>query len=400
MSVYEPAEDSFLLQRFVRQYAVGRILDLGTGTGILALTALGNPLSREVVAADINPDAVYQLHEKKNREKIRKLKVLESDLFEKVQGSFNLIIFNPPYLPQDKGMEDKAIYGGKKGWELSEKFFREVSSHLFPDGNILFLFSSLTGKEKVEEIIKNNLLEFQELDKQKLAFEELFVYLVKKTALLRELERKSICKVSYFTHGKRGDIFTGFLDESQRVKTHLSQPKTIKVAIKTKRKESKAGQRIENEIKWLKILNREGIGPRLIVWGDNYLVYEWVEGKFILDWIKESSGTEVRRMLWAILKQCLKLDKLKVDKGEMHHPLKHVIVDHLHQPVLIDFERCRQTDKPKNTTQFLEFLSRSKEELERKGISLERGLLRRLAQEYKQSYDSSCWESIKKMLTP
>ena len=84
---------------------------------------------------------------------MRKIKTIKSDLFENVEGHFNVILFNPPYLPQDKGIEDIALYGGKKGWEISEKFFNEVSKYLFSDGRMLFLFSSLTNKEKINEII-------------------------------------------------------------------------------------------------------------------------------------------------------------------------------------------------------------------------------------------------------
>ena len=155
--IYEPAEDSHFLQTFVREHAFGRVLDMGTGLGIQALTAIQNPNVREVVAVDINPEAIKVLRQKIDQGKLRKLTVIMSDLFEKVHGLFNTIIFNPPYLPQDKGIEDPALYGGNKGWELSARFLQETSSFLFPDGKILFLFSSLTNKKKIVEIIRNNL---------------------------------------------------------------------------------------------------------------------------------------------------------------------------------------------------------------------------------------------------
>ena len=119
MDIYLPAEDSYLLQKFVRRFAVGRVLDMGTGSGIQALTAIEVPSVREVLAIDINPRAVEELKKEIEKRKLRKIKAVESDLFELVEGFFNLIIFNPPYLPQDKGIEDVALYGGKKGWEIS-----------------------------------------------------------------------------------------------------------------------------------------------------------------------------------------------------------------------------------------------------------------------------------------
>jgi len=55
-----------------------------------------------------------------------------------------------------------------------------------------------------------------------------------------------------------------------------------------------------------------------------------------------------------ILRQCFILDKLKLNKMEMHHPLKHIIINK--KINLIDFERTYKTEKPKNVTQFLQFL--------------------------------------------
>lgn len=388
--IYQPQEDSYLLQKHLKKYALGRILDMGTGSGIQALTILTNPNIKEVLAVDINPKVVEKLNQKINQENLRKIKTVRSDLFENVQGKFNLIIFNPPYLPQDKNIEgkdikDEAIYGGKNGWELSEKFFRQASNFLFPDGKILFLFSSLTNKEKIDEILKHNLFDFKEIDRQKLSFETLYVYLIEKSPPLKELERKGIENITYFTHGKRGDIYTGFINQNQCVKTYLSKEKEIiKVAIKIKRKESEAIGKIENEAKWLKILNQESIGPKYLFHDDNFLVYKFVEGKFILDWIEGNDKENIKNVLIELLNQCFTLDKMKVNKEEMHHPLKHILVDKFDQPILIDFERCNQTEKPQNVTQFIEFICRMKSELKKKSIVLRIENLRNLAKSYKE----------------
>ena len=103
-----------MLQKVVRSYAEGRVLDLGTGSGIQALTALKVSAVREVVAIDSSEEAVTALQQKIKAEKLRKITVLKSDMFSNLKGQFNVIIVNPPYLPQDKGVKDQAIYGGKK----------------------------------------------------------------------------------------------------------------------------------------------------------------------------------------------------------------------------------------------------------------------------------------------
>jgi len=334
MTIYEPAEDSFLLQKWVKLYASGRALDLGTGSGIQALTMAKMAEVREIVAVDVNPEAVEKLQQEIKDQRLRKVKVISSDLLAQVDGCFNTIVFNPPYLPQDKGIEDSAIYGGKKGWEISERFFREAARHLFPEGTILFLFSSLTDKAKIEEIISHHLLEFKELDRMKLAFEELYVYLITKTKLLVDLERQGMENISYFARGKRGQIFIGILDRSKLVKTHFpSRKQLVKVAIKIKKPESEAQERLRNEAEMLKLVNREGIGPRLLGSGQDYVIYEFVEGQFILDWLKDKTKADATRTLVKVLEQCFRLDELKLSKEEMHHPLKHILVDNLGEPI-------------------------------------------------------------------
>jgi release factor glutamine methyltransferase len=74
------------------------VLDIGSGSGIQAETAL-NSKAKSVLATDINPESIKLLRSKK-------INAINSNLFTKVKGKFDLIIFNPPYLPLDK-REDK-----------------------------------------------------------------------------------------------------------------------------------------------------------------------------------------------------------------------------------------------------------------------------------------------------
>ena len=332
-------------------------------------------------------------------QKLRKIKPIQSDLFEKVHGHFNLIIFNAPYLPQDKigkeEIKDVALYGGNKGWEISERFFKDVSKYLFNDGKILFLFSTLTNKDKIEEIISNYLFDFKEVASQNLSFETIFIYEIEKSSLLRDLEAKCISGISYLTHGKRGNIFIGEVDRSKLVKTHFPSKKDItKVAIKVMREESKAIGRIENEVKWLKLLNKGGIGPRLMFSMNNYFVYRFVEGEFIFDWIQKNEKKDIQKVLVNVLKQCKKMDDLSVNKEEMHHPQKHILITKDNFPVMLDFERYHQTDKPGNVTQFIEFICRIEKELSKKSFKISVDGMRNLAKEYKDSYANEVFNEI------
>lgn len=145
----------------------------------------------------------------------------------------------------------------------------------------------------------------------------------------------------FLAKGHRGVVYTGLLG-------------TKKIVIKEKNPSSEAIGRIKNEARFLRILNKYKIGPKLLKVNTNNIIYEFVNGKFILDFIEKNNKKRNISVLKNVLKQCFILDKLKINKLEMHHPVKHIIIDK--KPVLIDFERCYYTDKPKNVSQFCQFL--------------------------------------------
>ncbi|MBI4448359.1 methyltransferase [Candidatus Woesearchaeota archaeon] len=168
--MYEPAEDSFLLKKHVERYAKGKVLDVGTGSGILALAALKK--TKDVLAVDINAEAVEHAKKEGVNAKL-------SDLFSNVKGKFDLIIFNPPYLPEDEeeDKESKRITtGGKKGSEISLRFLKQAKKHLAKEGKILIVASSLTGN--VEKLVKKEGYNYKLLEAKKIFFEELRVYLL------------------------------------------------------------------------------------------------------------------------------------------------------------------------------------------------------------------------------
>lgn len=369
--IYEPREDSFLLQKEVKKYAFGKVLDMGTGSGIQAITAAQKKNVKIVLAVDIQKKVIEYC--KKNIEN-KKIKFRQSDLFSNVAGKFDTIIFNPPYLPEDAKLKDITIDGGKKGFEIAERFLNNVNNHLEYDGILLLLFSSLTNKEKINEILANKLLEYSEISKQKIFFEELYVYLIKKSDILKVLNKKGIKNIKKLAKGHRGLIFVG--------------EKTKKVAIKIQRQDIEAKNTVNNEVKQLKILNKHGIGPKLLFSGKDYFVYEFVPGDFVMNFFRKSNKKEILVILKKVFEQMFVMDKLKLNKEEMHHPLKHIIIGKNKIPVLIDFERCKPAKKPHNVTQFCQFIvsgTLKKEIFEKKGIKINRERILDLAKEYKHN---------------
>ncbi len=168
--IYQPREDSFLLQKHIEKFVQenSRVLDMGTGSGIQALAALKK--TKNVLAVDIDDEAVAFA-------KNQGINSIKSDLFQNVKGKFDLIIFNPPYLPSDKRADDLAITGGKYGYEILERFFKDAKSYLTKDGKILFVFSNITGD--IEFILKNLNYEFKILDQESFFFEKIYVCLAR-----------------------------------------------------------------------------------------------------------------------------------------------------------------------------------------------------------------------------
>lgn len=177
-TLYEPREDSHLLERCVEQYAFGDVLDMCTGTGIQAIAAAKNVKVTFVTAVDINPICTKFTLENAIAHGFP-ITVVTGDLFKGVEGKYDTIIINPPYLPEDEKIKDIALDGGKKGYEFIERFLSETKEYLKKDGIVLLLFSSLTNKSKIEEIIERESFEYKEIDRIKLPFETLYVYLLK-----------------------------------------------------------------------------------------------------------------------------------------------------------------------------------------------------------------------------
>ncbi|MBS3150894.1 methyltransferase [Candidatus Woesearchaeota archaeon] len=169
--MYGPEDDSYLLEKYVKKFARGRILDIGCGSGILMKAALTK--SKNVFGVDIDDESLEFC-------KRQGLNVKKSDLFSNVKERFDFIIFNPPYLPEDE-IKDKDLVGGKFGWETIERFFSDAGKYLNENGKVLIVFSNLTDKRKVDEIILKNGFEFEMLEEKSVGLmERLFVYLCRR----------------------------------------------------------------------------------------------------------------------------------------------------------------------------------------------------------------------------
>jgi release factor glutamine methyltransferase len=149
--VYAPEADTYLLLRAAQAEIrpADRVLEVGTGSGTVAAGLLTTAC---VLATDINPHAAACARK-------RGLDVIRTDLFAGICGSFDLVLFNPPYLPTqpEERIDDwleYALDGGVDGREAIERFSLLAGTILAPGGRILLLISSLTGISEVSALFE------------------------------------------------------------------------------------------------------------------------------------------------------------------------------------------------------------------------------------------------------
>jgi release factor glutamine methyltransferase len=170
--VYQPEADTYLLlDAALAEVKPGdRVLEVGTGSGVIAAE-----LARVtgVVATDINPHAVFCAQKKG-------VEAVQGDLLCGIRSSFDLILFNPPYLPTQP--EDRiddwleyALDGGASGRDVISRFAEEAGRVLAPGGRILLLISSLTGLPEVRDLLFRRGFRSEIIMKKKVENEELYV---------------------------------------------------------------------------------------------------------------------------------------------------------------------------------------------------------------------------------
>lgn len=169
--VYGPSDDTFLLLECVEVERGDRVLEMGCGTGIISIHCAMAGAS--VTAVDLSRRAVECTRENAKANDVD-LNLIQSDLFSNVKGKFDLVLFNPPYLPVEEGGElERAWAGGRGGIEVVSRFLHGLPDHLAEGGRALLLVSS-----KMD--LKNLFSQFEWLNGRTLAsrkffFEELSV---------------------------------------------------------------------------------------------------------------------------------------------------------------------------------------------------------------------------------
>lgn len=138
---YVPSDDSFLIIDVLSNLLLHdkKVLDIGTGSGILGLFCAQN--GAQVTVTDVD-DVILENVAAAAFELGLEIKTVKSNMFLTIDGQYDIVLFNPPYLPS-KAFNDSTTDGGVHGRMFIDQFFEGLAAHLKHDGLALLLVSSL-----------------------------------------------------------------------------------------------------------------------------------------------------------------------------------------------------------------------------------------------------------------
>ncbi len=162
--VFQPPSDAWMLAaqlRGERLPPAAEILDLCTGSGVLAVAAARAHPGSRVVAVDISRRAVLaaRLNARLNGVAV---KAIRGDLFAPVaRARFDLIVSNPPYVPGPRsdlasGGPSRAWEGGPDGRAILDRICARVSGHLKPGGAVLLVQNSISDERATIESLRGH----------------------------------------------------------------------------------------------------------------------------------------------------------------------------------------------------------------------------------------------------
>lgn len=160
-----PAEDSIFFADYLKNKTGKSVLDIGTGSGILA-----NTLSKNftfVVATDIDIAALVKTHATIDN-------CICCNAADALHTSFDLIVCNLPYLPSDE-LLDPAVDGLHDGIEIPSVILKSASQRIEQKGTMIFLTSSLAKYNTLIQLSEALGFDVKIAAKKKLFYEELII---------------------------------------------------------------------------------------------------------------------------------------------------------------------------------------------------------------------------------
>jgi len=150
-NVYKPLENEQACSEYCREG--DRVLDLGCGSGVA--TVFCAPKAREVVAVDISLAAIRNTEENCRIHGLKNVTVMQSDMFSRVEGKYELILANSPYIDDEFQAEDNQFATSVK---YLPTLFAQVGDYLADGGRLLVQFP-FRSRSRIEKLAAEHGLE-------------------------------------------------------------------------------------------------------------------------------------------------------------------------------------------------------------------------------------------------
>lgn len=140
--VLTPRAETEQMVQWAIQYTPpnGKLIDIGTGSGAIAIAIGVHRPDAQISATDISQKELSVARSNASTHQI-KTKFIESDLWEKVSGTYDVVVTNLPYLQTDADLMPEvtkepgvALFGGSDGLDLYRRFLKDINRHLKPGG--------------------------------------------------------------------------------------------------------------------------------------------------------------------------------------------------------------------------------------------------------------------------
>ena len=173
--VYPPSDDSILFIQSLDVKEGEKVLEIGCGSGVVSIHCAKNGC--KVTCGDINPKAVALARRNAEANGIQ-MEVFETDVYSNIDGRFDTILFNLPYLPVDEdGLLARSWSGGPDGLGPLPDLLRGAPDHLTEDGRVVVVISSLMDTDALWDLLDN--YSVKTIGELKLFFEKLAVLEIK-----------------------------------------------------------------------------------------------------------------------------------------------------------------------------------------------------------------------------
>ena len=175
--MYAPSDDTYLLADCIRQYNGRRALEIGIGSGFL-LSILQKNFAY-VAGSDIDPQALQHCRQQKTTTTSSNVLLVCCDAGSAFGiGKFDLIVSNPPYLPNDDDcykIRDPTVHGGPTGIETTVHFINSALPLLAWDGKMLIVISSFADSGALDNVVVENKMRKKVVKEKRLFYETLSI---------------------------------------------------------------------------------------------------------------------------------------------------------------------------------------------------------------------------------